>query len=448
MTTLLPKDFLWGCATSSYQVEGAVKEDGRGPSIWDTFSHTPGCVDNDHNADVACDQYHRYRADVQLLKWLGVKAYRFSIAWSRIFPEGYGAVNPKGMDYYNRLVDELLSNGIQPWVTLYHWDLPQGLETKYGGWESRETARHFGEYAGVVAERLSDRVRHFFTINEFDCFTDSGYLSGIFAPGKKLPPRRANQVRFHGILAHGLAVQALRAHARAPVQVGLAEDPLVCVPVMETEEHIAAARKAMRMENAFFLTPVMEGAYPTEWLAEEGANAPEFAPDDMKLIGAPLDFVGINAYCPRYVRAADNAKGYAVIPPPASYPRMDTPWLFIGPQILYWVPRHLKEIWGRTSVYITENGCACQDRLTANKEVLDTDRIFYLREHLRQVQRAVAEGWPLKGYFLWSLLDNFEWASGYSKRFGICYVNYQTQERIPKLSAHYYREVIARNSVV
>ena len=448
MSNLFPEDFVWGCATASYQVEGAVNEDGRGPSIWDTFSHTPGRVAQDHNGDVACDQYHRYKEDVQLLKWLGVKAYRFSIAWSRVFPQGYGRVNDKGLDYYDRLVDELLANGIEPWATLYHWDLPQALEDQFGGWQSRETARHFGDYAGTVADRLSDRVRHFFTINEFDCFTDSGYDTGIFAPGKKLPPRQRNQVRFHGILGHGLALQSLRARARRPIQVGLAENPAVCVPAIETDEHIAAARKAMRLENPYFLTAVLEGAYPETWLSSEGANAPEFTAEDMKLIGAPLDFVGINVYTPRFVRSADNAQGYAVIPKPTSYPRMDAAWICVGPQILYWTPRFLKEVWDQNAVYISENGCACQDRLTVDKEVLDIDRIFYLRAHFGQAQRATAEGWPLKGYFLWSLLDNFEWASGYTQRFGIVYTNYQTLERIPKLSAHYYREVVSRNAVV
>lgn len=442
-----PSDFLWGTATASYQVEGAANVDGRGPSVWDTFSHTPGRVAMDGNGDISCDQYHRYKDDVQLMKWLGVKAYRFSISWPRVFPEGAGRINEKGLDYYRRLADELLANGIQPWATLFHWDLPQAVEDKFGGWTSPETSRLFADYAACIARRLGDRIDHFFTINEFICFTDLAYISNVFAPGKSLPPARAAQIRHNGLLGHGLAVQALRANAPRPIQVGLAENALVCVPVLETEEHIRAARKAMRLVNAHYLTAVLEGAYPAEYLAEQGPNAPRFTPGEMKTIASPLDFVGLNMYAPTYVRAAGNERGYEIVPHPETAPRMHMPWLYLGPTIAYWGPRWAKEIWGVKSVVITENGCASEDKVAPDKEVYDTDRVMYLRSHLNEAARAVAEGWPLKGYFLWSLMDNFEWCMGYTRRFGIVYVNYATLERIPKLSAKFYRETI-RNGVV
>jgi beta-glucosidase len=443
-----PGSFVWGCATASYQVEGAASEDGRKPSVWDTFSHTPGHTAMDHNGDVAADHYHRYKDDIQLLKWLGVKAYRFSIAWPRVVPDGSGQPNEKGIAFYERLVDELLANGIQPYATLFHWDLPQSLEDRFGGWRSRETAKYFGDYASFVSRRLSDRIGHFFTINEFSCFTDDGYRWGGKAPGLRLPMREVCQLRHHAVLAHGLAVAALRANARKPIRVGLAENAPICVPVIETEEHIAAARKAQREINAPFLTAVLEGKYLNSYLNEMGKDAPQFTPEDMKTIGAPLDFVGLNCYYPYNVRADKSPAGYAVVQHPSSYPHMSSEWLYIGPQILYWGPRHLSEIWGVKDVLITENGCSAADPRSPDGSVYDTDRVMFLRNYLTQAQRAVAEGWPLTGYFLWSLIDNFEWADGYLKRFGIVYVNYETQERIPKLSAHFYREVIARGAVV
>src|SRR5436305_5853958 len=256
-----PDGFLWGSATASYQVEGAVNEDGRGPSIWDTFSHTPGKVVNNATGDVADDHYHRYKEDVQLMKSLGVKTYRFSIAWPRVFPQGAGSPNPKGLDFYNRLVDELNANGIEPFATLYHWDLPQALQDRVGGWESRETSEAFGKYAGYVAQHLTDRVKHIFTINEFGAFMELGYGIGIHAPGLKLPHARFYQARHNGVLGHGLAVQAIRARGKPGTKVGLAENLVVGVPVIENAEHIAAAEKATRDINAQYLTVIMEGKY-------------------------------------------------------------------------------------------------------------------------------------------------------------------------------------------
>jgi beta-glucosidase len=440
-----PKGFLWGCATAAYQVEGAAAIDGRGPSIWDTFSHTPGKTFNGDTGDVADDTYHLYKEDIRLMRALGVGTHRMSISWSRVFPEGKGQVNPKGMDYYNRVVDELLANHITPYITLFHWDLPEALP---GGWRSRDTAKAFADYAAYVTGRLSDRVKHFMTINEFTCFTDLGYRAGQFAPGLKLPAGEANQVRHNGLLAHGLAVQAIRANTPAGTQVGMAENAVVFVPVIETPEHIEAARKATRLGNAPFLTAVMEGKYMDAYMIHEGVNAPKVEAGDFKAIGSPLDFLGLNIYTPTYVRADHSAWGFAVEPPPTSYPHMASPWLTIGPECIYWGVRNVYDLWKVPALYITENGCSSDDVVTSEGRVEDTDRVMYLRNHLTHLYRATAEGYPVKGYFLWSLLDNFEWADGYSKRFGIHFVDFKTQRRIPKLSAEWYRQVIAKNEVV
>lgn len=444
----LPNGFLWGSATASYQVEGAVKEDGRGATIWDTFSHTPGKTVEGATGDVAVDHYHRYKEDIQLMKNLGVKSYRFSIAWSRVFPDGAGAPNPKGLDFYNKLVDELLKNGIEPFATLYHWDLPQTLQDRVGGWESRETSEAFANYAGYTAERLSDRVKHFFTINEFGAFVELGYRIGIHAPGIQLPPARFNQTRHHAVLGHGLAVQAIRAKAKAGTRIGLAENMNICVPVIENAEHIKAAMEATRQTNAQYMTVIQEGKYTDLYLANAKGDAPKFTGADLKTISSPLDFVGINIYTPTYVRADASKQGFAVVPPPPSYPHMLSPWLNIGPEALYWGPRHVNKIWGAKEIYITENGCSSSDVPAADGKVYDTDRVMYLRNYLTQLQRATSEGVPVKGYFLWSLVDNFEWADGYTNRFGLHYVDYETQKRTPKLSAEFYKEVIAQNTVV
>ncbi|MGA7859283.1 MAG: GH1 family beta-glucosidase [Terracidiphilus sp.] len=443
-TMHFPKGFLWGCATAAYQIEGGAKADGRGPSVWDTFSHTPGKTYHGETGDVADDSYHLYKEDIQLLKALGVGGYRMSISWSRVFPKGTGKPNALGLDYYNRVVDELLANNIVPYITLFHWDLPQALP---GGWQSRDTPKAFADYAAYMSKNLGDRVHHFMTTNEFTCFTDSGYRDGKFAPGLKLPAGAVNQVRHNGILAHGLAVQAIRANAPSGTEVGLAENAIVYVPVMETAAHIEAARKATREENAPFLTAVMEGKYLESYLEREGANAPKVEPGDMEAIGSKLDFVGLNIYTPQYVHADGSAKGYAIDPYPASYPHMASDWLYIGPECIYWGVRNVSDLWKPKAIYITENGCSSDDVLRPDGHVEDTDRVMYLRNHLANLHRAAAEGYPVRGYFLWSLLDNFEWADGYSKRFGIHFVDFKTLKRTPKLSAEWYRDVIAKNAV-
>ena len=441
-----PKGFTWGCATAAYQIEGATREDGRGETNWDVFAHTPGRVANGDTGDVACDSYHRYAEDTALLKAMGVGAYRMSIAWSRIFPDGRGQPNQKGIDHYNRVIDGLLAAGITPYVTMFHWDLPEALP---GGWQNRDTAPAFADYAGFMAGKLSDRVRHFMTVNELRCFTDLGHQVGTHAPGLKLPPAGVNQVRHHGVLAHGLGVQAIRAHARAGTQVGFADNTNFYVPVIETPAHIEAAKQAVRDDNAMFLTAIMEGRYLDSYLTAAGADAPRVAPGDMAAIGSALDFVALNVYAPIYVKADPAApRGYTPLPHLASSPRMASPWLYVGPEVAYWAVRIVSELWGPKALYISENGCSADDPVNAGGGVDDADRIMYLRNYLGQFRRATAEGYPLDGYFLWSLMDNFEWADGYTKRFGVHYVDFATQKRTPKLSARWYGELIRRNALV
>jgi len=442
-----PRDFLWGTATSAYQIEGAWKEDGKGESIWDRFVHTPGKIRNGDTGDVAIDSYHRYKDDVRQMKALGARAYRFSISWPRIFPRGTGAANAKGLAYYDRLVDELLANGIQPYATLYHWDLPQALQDSVGGWQSAETAKAFADYAGYIGAKLSDRVRHFFTINEFSAFVELGYRTGVFAPGLTLPAGRLNQVRHYAVLGHGLAVQAIRASAKAGTKVGLADNMTAVVPIIETPGNIAAAEHATRELNAGYLTVIMEGRYTEAYLAAAGPDAPKFTAEELRAISSPLDFVGINVYTPVYVLASGQAPGVEVVPLAKSHPHMASSWQAFGPEALYWAPRHVHKIWNVNEIYITENGCGTTDTPAADGVVYDTDRIMFLRSYLSMLQRAVADNVPVRGYFLWSLFDNFEWADGFDTRFGMIRVDFATQKRTPKLSAGYYAEVVKRNAV-
>lgn len=443
-----PRGFIWGTATSAYQIEGAVNEGGRGPSIWDRFAHAPDRIADRSNADVAADHYHRYKDDVGLMASLGTAAYRFSIAWPRVFPQGLGRPNPKGLDFYHRLLDALATGDITPFVTLYHWDLPQALQDRFGGWMSRDTARAFADYAAYVAGQLGDRVKHFFTINECSRLVHLGHGLGIDAPGLRLAPQQLNQVRHHVALGHGLAVRAIRAHGRPGTKVGPAENLVVCIPALDTPGDIRAAEIATRELNAGYLTVMLEGRYRDRFLAEAGRDAPRYTADDLAVISSPIDFLGLNVYKPdEYVVAADNARGFSLAPSPASFPHMDASWQRFDPAAIYWGPRHAAKLWGVKSIYISENGTAAADMPRADGRIDDLDRVMYLRNHLYQLQRATAEGVPVSGYFLWSLMDNFEWADGYQKRFGLYRVDFDTLVRTPKLSADFYREVIRRNAV-
>jgi beta-glucosidase len=452
----LPADFLWGVATAAYQIEGAAAEDGREPSIWDTFARTPGRVRGGDTGDVACDHYHRYRDDVRLMADLGVKAYRFSVSWPRVQPGGQGPANPAGLDFYRRLVDELLDHGIQPWLTLYHWDLPQPLEDA-GGWPVRDTAGRFADYAQLAHAALGDRVRHWTTLNEPWCSSFLGYGSGAHAPGRR-DRTAAVQAAHHLMLGHGLAVQALRA-ADPTVEAGVTLNLYAVSPQGDGPADADAARRIDGLANRFFLDPVLLGRYPAD-VVEDLREVSDFGhvrDADLAVIAAPLSMLGINYYS-RYVVAgpdgADSSPGYWRKPTdwPGSehvrFVRRGLPvtamnWEIDAPGLVEVVSRVAAE-YPPLPLYITENGAAFADEPGPDGTVDDPDRVAYLAEHVAACERAVRAGVPLRGYFAWSLLDNFEWAWGYSRRFGLVYVDYATQRRIPKSSAYWYRDVNRR----
>jgi len=404
-------------------------------------------VKNSDNGNVACDHYKRYKEDIALMKELGVKAYRFSIAWPRVIPDGDGAINHKGLDFYSRLVDALLEAGITPFATCYHWDMPEATYQKHSGWHGRQSAHDFARYAGVAARALGDRVQNWFTVNEFICFTQLSYFHGVHAPGETVDRKALNQLTHHALLGHGMAVDAIRANAPRPVRVGLAENYQCFVPVAETPEAITAARRAFRVENGGMIVPVLTGAYDPDWLKNQEDAAPKFNDDDMKLISRPLDFVALNVYTGTYVRPG-GANGYEKIEWPAAYPLYNIFWLRHVPDALYWGLRFASEDLGVKTLYISENGCCASDVLTESGEILDVDRLQYLRDYLRAAHRAISDGVNLKGYFQWSLLDNFEWAEGYTKRFGLYHTDYETQKRTAKHSAQWYAQVTRANKVL
>ena len=452
-----PKDFWWGAATASYQIEGAANEDGRKPSIWDTFSKTAGKTENGDTGDVACDHYHRYEDDVKLMAELGVKHYRFSISWSRVIPDGRGAVNQKGLDFYKRLADSLLQHGITPHATLFHWDLPQALQDRYLGWQSREIVNDFGAYAEVIGKNLGDRIKDWMVMNEISCFAFGvGYGVGYqpsHAPGIKLATvKERSNISHHALLAHGTACKALRASSPQKCNVGAAENYNAYVPVFETPENIEAARLAFLSDaaNGSILSPMLTGRYSDSWMTQFGSQAPDIRDGDMALIAQPLDSLGFNCYTGTHVRAAGNAKGFETFPCFDAYPKGSMPWLNIVPEAIYWGLRMVTDALGQKDLprFVSENGVADGAKPDAQGFVADIDRIMYYRQYLRNVQRAVSEGYPVVGYFPWSLMDNFEWACGYTKRFGMVRVDYATQKRIPKLSYSWYQQVIRNNRVM
>jgi len=433
-----PPDFVWGVATSAYQVEGAVHADGREPSIWDTFCARPGTIRGGDTGDVACDFYHRFREDIALMRDAGIDAFRFSISWPRILPAGRGHVNLAGLDFYDRLVDELLAAGIQPFPTLYHWDLPQALED-LGGWPERDTALAFAEYAGIVATRLGDRVDHWTTHNEPFCSSWLGYVAGVHAPGRK--DRHAGAAAVHHVLlSHGLAVQALRAIC-PDAELGIVLDSWPIHPATAAAEDIEAARRADGARNRLFFDPVLRGEYPVDVLAWLGSDSPPVLDGDLATISTPVDFIGINNYSRRVVRAGAPGEDPVDVTP------SETNQTGIGWEIY---PNGLREVitrlhreYGVETIYVTENGAAYPDVRDEDGQVRDANRVAYLEGYLAEVARAIAEGAPVRGYFVWSLLDNFEWAQGYSQRFGIVYVDFETLERVPKSSYYWYGDLIA-----
>jgi beta-glucosidase len=443
-----PEGFVWGVATAAAQIEGAARSDGKGESIWDRFAAQPSNVKNGDTPETACDHYNRYEADFDLVAGLGVSHYRLSIAWPRVIPEGDGSINTAGLDYYSRLIDALLARGITPWVTLFHWDLPQALEDR-GGWLVRGTVDAFGRYATEVVKCLGDRVKHWFTVNEIPCFIGNGYGNGYFAPGKRVGARELNQAYHHALLAHGLGVEAVRNHGGPLARVGLVHNhlPAPPIPVTETDADIAAARAEYERTNGQLMGPVFKGHYPEAFLRSAGSDAPRVEPGDMERIALPTDFLGLNVYAGNFVRAGANGQP-EVLEFPSGYPEGALWWLKITPQSLYWAVRHAAEVFGVKSFYMTESGATFDDLFAPSGEVLDLHRREYLRSYLVELHRAVTEGFDVRGFFVWSLLDNFEWAEGYGKRFGIVHVVFVTQRRTLKLSGRWYKEVIRNNRIV
>lgn len=446
MTFEFPENFTWGAATASYQIEGASNEGGRGPSTWDTFCEEPGRVINGDSGAVACDHYHRWQDDIGLMKELNLQAYRFSLAWPRILPEGDGKPNAEGIAFYDRLIDGLLESGIDPWVTLFHWDLPQSLQDRFGGWRSRETVDRFADYATLVAGKFGDRVKNWFTINEIICFTSVAHDKDEFAPGGLLPKKETNQTVHHALLGHGKALQAIKSvHPEA--RVGLVENLSPVWPLYEKEEHIEAARKAFYDRNVQRLFPALTGRYDEEAYIRAFGDMPDVQDGDMEIIGTKADLIAYNYYSGAPVVAADNVSGYEEVRLPSGYPRTDMGW-GITPRGLYWTLRFSADYFPGMDTYVAENGQAAADREERDGSVMDLDRLEYYRSHLEMCSRANSDGANLKGYFAWSLMDNFEWAHGYSKRFGLVRVNYRSQERTIKASGRYYADVIKANRVL
>jgi beta-glucosidase len=440
-----PGGWVWGAATAAYQIEGAVREGGRGVSIWDTFSHTPGKIANGDTGDVACDHFHRYPEDVALMRELGLGGYRFSIAWPRIFPTGSGRPNAEGLDFYRRLIDELHAAGIAPYVTLYHWDLPRALQDR-GGWGNRDTALRFGEYAHTVISALGSGVQHWFTINEPWVAAFLGHWMGDHAPGAR-DLRLALLAAHNLLLAHGEGMSALRSEMRSGDEAGIALNLAPCQPAGDSNADLEAAERGDGFMNRWFLDALYRGQYPEDMVRLYGDAMPEIAPGDMDLIAQPTDVLGVNYYTRSllaYDARALPLQTRRVVPPDAPITAMG--WE-VYPEGLYQVLTRVHADYGPSRMLVTENGAAYDD-VVVDGYVDDADRESFLREHLLQAYRAVEEGVPLGGYFVWSLLDNFEWAWGYGKRFGVIYVDYATQERIVKRSGRWYAEVTRGDEVI
>jgi beta-glucosidase len=446
-TSTFPKNFVWGAATAAPQIEGAAFADGKGESVWDRFSRQPGKVLNGDTLDKACDHYNRFDEDFALMRSLGIRSYRLSIAWPRIYPKGDGALNQAGLDFYHRLFDSMARHGITPWVTLFHWDLPQALEDR-GGWTKRVTVDAFAVYADTVVKAFAGKVKRWITINEIRCFTELAYGPRAFkAPGLHVPAQLVNQTFHHALLCHGHGVRAVRAFGGKGAQVGITDNCDVCAPVTETPADIAAARAWFVERNLHILDAIHRGGYSREYLKRVGRDAPAVAKGDFKLISAPTDFLGLNIYTGYFVRARKGAK-YEVMELPKNYPRADSKWLFLMPQVIYWGLRFAHEAYGPKAIYVTENGCGYDAEPVENGEVVDLHRREFLRTYLRELHRVIQDGVPVKGYFVWSFMDNYEWEDGYTRRFGIVHVDFATQKRTPKLSSRYYSEVIRQNRVV
>lgn len=441
-----PEGFVWGAATASYQIEGAAREDGKGLSVWDVFARQPGAIYDGDTGDVTCDHYHRYREDVALMAEIGLQAYRFSISWPRVIPAGTGAVNPAGLDFYDRLVDALLERSIEPWATLFHWDYPYELYCR-GGWLNRASADWFADYAAVVVDRLSDRVTHWMTLNEPQVFVGEGHAFGRHAPGLELDFPQLLRISHHALLAHGRAAQVIRARARRAPLVGAAPVGHVCIPAGSDAADVAAAREGTMAitrrdvwNNTWFADPMILGGYPADGVALFGGDMPPVDAGDMETIHQPLDFYGANIYFGQVVRAGADGRP---VPAPAEdgHPLTMMGWRVL-PEVLYWGPRFLYERYG-LPIAVTENGVATMDWVHRDGAVHDAARIDFLARYLAAFRRAIADGVDGRGYFHWSSTDNFEWAFGFSKRFGLIHVDFATQRRTLKDSARWFGRVIA-----
>ncbi len=437
-----PADFVWGVATASYQIEGAANEDGRKPSIWDTFSHTPGKVKNGDTGDVACDHYHRWQDDIEIIKQLNVDAYRLSIAWPRILPDGRGAVNQPGLDFYSRLIDGLLDAGITPYVTLYHWDLPQALQDEGGGWLRREIYNDFVNYADGVVRALGDRVKHWTTFNEPYVAAWPGYYWGVFAPGLKGNVAYPLAATHHMYLAHGHAVDAIRA-AVPDAQVGMVLNLHPAYPHSDSEADKQAAHHSDVIDNHWYLQPLLKGGYPDDGLAFFKDNLPDIRDGDMDVIKKPLDYIGVNYYYRKVIQADASVPDLGfrdVVPTGEGVQHTDIGWEVYADGLLDSF-KLITDHYDPIDLYVTESGAAINDGPGEDGAVHDQRRVNYLKDHFTVASQAITNGIPLKGYFVWSLMDNFEWAQGYSQRFGVTYVNYETQERTIKDSGHYLAQV-------
>ena len=447
------KNFVWGAAAASFQIEGAQTADDKGLSVWDALCQQPGRVKFGHTGAKACDHYHRYKDDVALMAQLGLHAYRLSIAWPRVMPQGTGAVSKAGLGFYDRLVDELLAHGIDPWVTLFHWDFPLDLYHR-GGWLHPDSPKWFADYTRVVVDALSDRVSHWMTLNEPQCFIGLGHQMGELAPGLKLGMADCLLAAHNTLLAHGMAVQTIRSCSKQPAQIGAAPVGIIKYPANpDSAADIAAARQATfavnqrdLWNNSWWTDPMLQGCYPEDGLALFGADVPAFTAAEMSTIAQPLDFYGVNIYHGEAVMAApDSTSGYQTLIPPAGRPSTMMDW-DVSPDALYWGSRFLHDRY-QLPIVVTENGMANTDWVHTDGMVHDPQRIDFMRRYLRQLKRAAEEEIPVAGYFYWSIMDNFEWALGYDRRFGLIHVDYQTGERRFKDSALWYRDVIATRGV-
>ena len=442
-----PNKFIWGFAAAAPQIEGAAFTDGKGESTWDHFARIPGKVHNGDTLDTACEHYTRYNEDFKLMSSLGAKNYRLSLAWPRIFPNGDGTVNQKGIDFYHRLFDSMEKHGLTPWVTMFHWDLPQSLEARYGGWRDRRTTDAFAIYADTIVKAYGDRVKNWITLNEIICFTRLGYGGHEKAPGLSCSEQIINQTYHHALLCHGHGVRAVREHGGKGARVGLTDNATVAVPHTDTPADIAAARAQFIHDNVRILDPIYTGGYGPAYRKAVGKNAAKFEKDDFNLISLPTDFLGLNIYTGNFVRAGKDGKP-ETLAFPENFPTADANWLKHLPQSLYWGPRHVAEIYGVKAIYITENGAGYAEKPPVNGEVNDLHRLNLVRLNLGELRRGIADGVPVKGYFLWSFMDNFEWQDGYDLRFGVVYCDFKTQKRTPKFSALWYSEVMARNALI